>query len=965
MATVLSNVYASFTFNVDGTTGLKLDTFKRVGGATWTNSETNLWKAKVFDTTAGSPWSASALTPTTATLGAIAVTTDATGSQFTATWTAVPVGGVDALNVSIVYRLNNNEDFLRYRLSAAWNGVATKYSLDSIGITPLLMNALNAGNDYAVMPISYGISSQDPVANLKYMPASSPHSSATFGGMTTNSWQYPTGRGWTMGVWGYYETTSSEGWMLHVEDWSDEAFTVTFQSDSATHLQWEHYQTQPDNVLIGNNGRTLGSQYTYCLRPLLCSQVNGWWDIGAFYRSRIEALKPSWYVVPRKDRPDLTGTERAWHFFIDANIGNSAPRVGDGSLNNLASIIDAARVGSGASLAAPIVGSAEVTVYKIERVGENPVGDAQAAFTDLYLNHNCFFTSWTPGLTGPGLNSIYRWDKTVAGDSAELRWWADTDAQGALHMSRAGRLGGGGADRLLEGTASTFYRERTYPVTAWDPATHTASVTGNPSGDGFTGTTNAVLVPASSSARLAGAVVQTLGASSVRVTSNFIDGAGATVTPVAGFSVIVYQAWDDNSNYCPDASIHSSTFLDRLTLNTSVGSWHDWYSCGRYVDQFTDPQWNQPIDSHVSCYRDHSTWSVIDAGYTRHPYGGGDWWVRARRDYLSALRSAGRDAQAASSFSPFWMMSSEDADETTQGVMDYCWRVIATGANWKGATRTSLNADLYRAIPLYPVVHSGKLMGRALNHEFSTAIGSNSSPANDPALHKTEAYELAAEWPYGMTYPTLSIYQDDTHPMVNLWNDALYVSGGGAISDTVKAIRDLWSQIQRFEQWGLKYLRYGRMMAPGAVDAANTDLTTGYAASTYTAAYISYDVLYAGTAFPRVTHCPWRADDDSIGVVLANWSDTAAKLAVTLDTKTMGIGAPGSGRLASMTVSVLDENGSPTTDFSASLNVTTAKLTITGLSAFSVGAVVITPPVDLGTIPGDPRGDPCSAKGTS
>src|SRR6185436_6501393 len=149
------------------------------------------------------------------------------------------------------------------------------------------------------------------------------------------------------------------------------------------------------------------------------------------------------------------------------------------------------------------------------------------------------------------------------------------------------------------------------------------------------------------------------------------------------------------------------------------------------------------------------------------------------------------------------------------------------------------------------------------------------------------------------TWPTLGYYADDTIPLRNFFDDTLYVAGGGSVSNTVKAIRDLWNQISYAESnWLLDAgFRYGEMMPPAVVDFAVTATTTGMAQSTWTAPapfYHSYDTLYERAAFPRVTHAIWKAGVGEVLVLLVNWTDTAAAWSGAINTEVCGLGAAGS-----------------------------------------------------------------------
>lgn len=912
---VLANGDASFTLQTDLVGGIYLASFQRKNdGHPWVNTDTSLWRAKVFDTTGSVSTVLSTINPSYLKLAVSGVNASATRQTLTCTWTGIVMpAGADTLDVTVRLELRNGEDWLRCTFSAAWHGTATRWALDSLGVLPLSMGPYQQGNDYAIVPCVAGILSRDPCTHL-----------------SDASRVYPSGRGFNMAVWGYYETVTNHGWMIWAEDWSLETFYVRWES-SASRLLWQMFQLQEDNIQVNNNGRTLGSSYTFCLRPMRVTQQHGWWDIGRHYYDRMEAGRPSFYTPRRIDRTDLSDYEKAHPIFVDVSATDTTHGAGEPGLTE--AVIANIRTNSGAPSTTPIIGTVEASVYSLERVNEAAIGDLRTQLSALYTNQNSFLSVWVPETIGPGIWSHYRWfTRTAQGvDSNELRWWTNNDLIGLLRMSRQGYLNGGGNDNLLE-EVGAFYRERNYTVVSWDGGTKTATVTGSPSGDGFTGALIAILIPASSAARLARADVSSLGASTITVSANFLDGTGATATPAASDTIeVVKEFVGVPARDCTHAATNSQQYIRQLVRNFSQGQHLSFKSCGVYLDTFSPGLLTFPIDSAITCYRSHSSWSKINAGYVQHPFGGGKWYSQATREYARVIRQAGRDAQAAVNSPVGFWLSCEDFNETVLDVFDFNWHTISSGDLYRFESGNNPDTDRLVAIPLASVVHAGRWMGRALSQEFSTAILYNSAPYNDPNLHAFMGYVLAAEWPYGITFPAFSLFESDTLEFKDFWDETLYLPTG-TISRTVRQVRDLWVQIITAETtWICKYLRYGEFMAPAAVDFSVTSVTTGYADSTYASPYYSYDVIYARNQYPRVVHGVW-ADRATgwIAVIFANWSDTNARWVGTLDVATLGITNSTRSYRADYTGNVDSINGYEFADGALSLEV----------AAFSICAVI-------------------------
>jgi len=937
----LSNSLVTFLFETDATTGLKLVSFQRLAGnQSWANAETNLWKATVFDTTSAAPFSTTNLTPTAATFSALQV-----GNVLTATWTAEPVGA-DALTVVVTFSLGT--DWLETTISASWVGTPTDYALDSIGALPLKIDPLNRTNDFACMSNVFGVLSKDPIKYLRYDPTLNGIGTLFGNGETTNTWNYPTGRGASMAVWGYYENTTHEGWMVWAEDWSLALFSARFESD-ATRLVFEVFEPQEDHVLVGNNGRTLGSQYTFCLRPLRTTQDHGWVDIAKHYRTRLEASSPSWLPAKRRDRSDLSDAEKGFLLPVDLSLDDNNHTLGDGKPGDLATILESLRTNSGAPASTPIFGTVEAPGYLLHRIAEDPTGDLRAKLLDLYENHNCFLQPWFPQIFGPGAGNflasrqgswpIERWDQTL-GDSAELRYWTSNDGVGALRMSRKGYLEGGGVDRLMEGSGG-YYRERNFPIVSYVP--FVVTVTGNPSTSGFVDNMVAIYIPASGSARLAQATVTALGVNSVTVASpGFVDSLGNSVTPLNTGTLEVYEYNTFSTGArCEHAQVNAAAYFDRLKVNTTVGGLDDHGSCGMYVDVYSEPSMASPTPGYEQwCYHDdHGSWSKIDPGYVNHPLGGGPWHRESKITYINSLKQAARDLQVARGETPFFHMSCEDIDETQMFGFDFCWHGVSSGLLFRNTTGILPTVHQYKTVPMWAVVHAGRTVGRNLSQEVSSAALIGSAPFNRADLHATMGYWLS-EWPYGLTLPMLSIFETNTQGLKDFWDNTQYadVTPGG-ISLTVKALRDLVVQLwTAHASWLPDYMPYGEFLAPATIDYALTEVTSGLSQTTFTSQYWTYDTIYERSAFPRVTHGIWKAANGSVCVLMLNWTGSIASLGGTIDTETAGLGAPASIDLKQVTLDTSKASGC-----SVTFDRNTAKLYVRDIAAFSMKAVIFTP----------------------
>lgn len=954
MGVALSNRLASFDFSGDGTTGFKLKSFERAGGTkVWSNSDARLWQAKVFDTTGGDTTVLATLTPPFAQFVSATKTTDATGQQIVAKWVAIPMpAGTDKLDVTLTIRLNDSEDWLRFTISAAWNGAATRFALDSIGPMCLTVDPWQRGFDNAVIPSVFGILARDPLTNLRDIAR-----------------VYPAGGGGhPMALWAYYETRTDEAWMVWAENWSLEFFEATFTSDGSS-MFWSCVQQQQDNILAGNNARALGSGYTFCLRPFAISQFHGWWDVGHHYRARLSAANPSWLPAVRPKRSDFSATELLPWLAVDISAQDSAHSAGLPGLTS--TLIDSIRNNTSVPAQTPVLLSVEEGSYFLNRIHEAAVGDFQTQLTSAYLNKAVFPYLYNAGdFIRPLKWDHLRWYNESAGgvDSDDLRWWQTNDLINAMRQSRQGRQSGGGVDRLHQYRQSPalYYRERVYAITNWAGGSHTATVAGTPSADGFdlASLCLASLVPAAGASRMGIATIQTLGASTVKLLGDFIDGTGAVVTPLIGDSIAVWStdALGFVEDVCCYAVQRASSVLRQYKRNFSKGQARFFKGAGFYFDTWAPGLMRiGGIDFLYSCYRDHTAWAKLDGGYVQHPLGGGSWFIQSRKDFAATHRAAIKTEQILNGTTQFSVGSCENVSEAELAEMEISFNRVSSGDLWNVGDPI---ANRWLTIPLFSIPHSGRSFGRGLNQELSSQALYNVFPNNDHVLHQTMGYWLAFEWPYGVTLPTLSFNETDAFPIKDFWDDTQYIINGGTISNTVRQLRDLYKQIHYAETNWLcaKGFRFGEMMAPATVNPTKTPTTVGLANGVYTNVYTSYDVIYDRAVTPRVVHAVWRADDGSVVVVLANWSDTDAGWGGIIDVATAGLGRLGSNKLKTTGIARVNYSRAPSDD--VAFDPSTGMLSMASVPAFSI-AVVTFDPADLGDVAGDPAGDLCSAQGFS
>lgn len=885
---VLSNRFCAFTFSADPTYGLVLTSWQRLGGHLWTNVDGRIWGVKVWDSTAPNAASTAFNSPAT-------VTVAQTGKTLlVATWPSLATLGGDTLTATMTASLDEEQDWLKITLSVRWVGVPTRCSADIVDALFLSHALFQRPNDVAHMPFSYGHISRDPGTHLQF---SAPPGTA-FGFLGRNEWLWPSGAGWAMpGPWNYYETATKNGWMVWLEGGDDEFLSVRWESDG-TNMEWDSHYEPPDHVVIGNRGQELAPPFTFCLRPMFVRNIHGWWDASNFYRQRYEATKPVGYVPQRAFRTDLTEFERRYAVWIDFSCQTTPHSLGDGLPGDMATMVRGLRYSLRAGKDLPIRGTIEAPSYNTDAPGEALNGDLASKVAAL-LADNVFLTAWVPGVLGPWGWDIRQWLTN------ERRWWSDF---GGLHLLREDRKGylAGDTEDTLNNYGTRYYRERQYSVISWDPGTLTATLATDPSADGFGPATGCgAVLERGTTTRLAIAAVAAIGSFTIQVTAAFANFAGNPLTPQAGDTVVLlqpYQAGDPGVAVglmlCPHALAADPTVLANFVLQAGSGQELTYALCGRYYDLTSDVWQRQPTlftgDRRLNwCYRDHNQIPGAAANnYRPHSRGGGKWLHQARRTLLLAIRDAFRAAQLSAGRRPYYTGAHEYLDQTVHDVIELGFHGLGDQSTWRDVSSVDPSVHKYLCVPSYAAVHSGRAWARSINQEMTSALAATGTGADDPLFRRYTAFFLAANWPYGMTPPTISFFENNAFgiPFIDILNDKTTMPA------ETRLIVALWRQIVMAEmQDADEFMHQGTMLAPAEIDYALTDTTTGLTGSNFSSA--TYDVLYDRAAFPRVVACPWLHRDGRVCLIGTNWSDTDAKWAGVLDTEGWGFGPPGSQEL--------------------------------------------------------------------
>lgn len=876
----VTNGTASFTFDTGVATGIRLTSFTRGEGVSWTNDSTELFRLVVFDTTAGVSTATSTVLPAAAKLTSAAVV----GQTLTAVYTGIVCGGGDLINVTVVATIPAGKDWLDVTVTAAWNGVPTVHALDSIEVLPLLVQAKNRTSDWAIIPNTDGILSEDPTTYLRYDPTGG-KTGAPFGRNFTNDWCYPSGRGIKHPVFAYWSAVTREAWMTWLEQGDNAAISLRFEGDGSPtyRMLYETNQPQENNMLVGNSSSTLGSNYHFCLRPFIGETDCVAGEVGRFYGDRRETLAPSWLPDKRPDNTNLSDIERA--NFVHCSLDHSFY---SGSSSYITSYLTTLRTNLGLTDATPFFGTGYFS-GNVQNPYEVEILTDRAAIAAAYAA-GFYLGPYTAGGFTPTHWSKYRWKGN------QLRWWTNILDYQAYRLSRAGFYIGG-ADARAEEQSSDYYLNRTYPITAWNAGTKVLSITGDPTLVGFVPTRlTATIVPPLATSRLASAEVANpagLAAGSITTLSNFIDGAGNTVVPDATYTVVLSRSVNrfEARQECLHALNHSAVAMAALKDATLGGRFAIMRASTAYLDTYTDPLHPQLQTYQNHCYADHGGWANIDGGYTNHPAGGGTWYWNAKADFIDALVADVRARQVAHIGTASFQLDCEDVDETNLSRFDRGWHATATLYLWRDMRGEDQEANKYRGFPLSSYIDAGRTLRRAPLNGMTSALAiathpsGGPSPRTDATLHASFGYYMGSEWAYGLLMPEFTLWSDDTNgTAIDLYNNSIYASAGGPVSNTVRSLRDFNRSmiVAETDGWILEYLRYGTLLPLLTPRPDRCTFTTGmsYGSDSF---YFDSQVVYRKASYPAVVHAPWRSRDGTkVGLILVNWTTSAANFATEI-----------------------------------------------------------------------------------
>jgi hypothetical protein len=369
---------------------------------------------------------------------------------------------------------------------------------------------------------------------------------------------------------------------------------------------------------------------------------------------------------------------------------------------------------------------------------------------------NVFLSVWYPGTFGPDLWDLRQWI-APASTLSDRRWHTTWDVIHLLHESRSGFLDGDGDDTLLQ-EPDRYYRERTYPVLSFTPPTRTVTVAGSPASDGFVGDTVAILVRGTA-LRLAQAQVAGLGPGMVLLAGLPTDSAGVERTPRAGDSLVVRQALHttDPLLICAAACASRDTASTATRPGASIRCTALPSRDSKRVRSDSCRRCNCSMcrrkGAIIACYRDHQAWAHKDGNFESHPRGGGTWLGAAYRDFAAALRQSGRDSQSDNGREVCFSLTTEFQDEFTHDLFEVGWTPVGAGAIWRDTTGADPAGHRYVAIPLYALVHAGRVVQRALNRSSRPR-----SPTRRTISRATRVPRLLprVRLAYGMTAPTRS-----------------------------------------------------------------------------------------------------------------------------------------------------------------------------------------------------------------
>lgn len=134
---------------------------------------------------------------------------------------------------------------------------------------------------------------------------------------------------------------------------------------------------------------------------------------------------------------------------------------------------------------------------------------------------------------------------------------------------------------------------------------------------------------------------------------------------------------------------------------------------------------------------------------------------------------------------------------------------------------------------------------------------------------------------------------------VDIFDDTIFVAGGGVVNDEVKAVRDLWAVLNQTENRHARRFFAGEMMPPAKLLGTTTlvDLVAYGIWDTVSNTAITLfhnnntQMVRDRDAYPAVVHCFWRnPDTDEVALYLVNWSNASGTWSGSIDPLVLGLG---------------------------------------------------------------------------
>jgi len=880
----LVNSTCQFVFTEDDRTGLRFSNFERTGGRTWENREWPLWRLLVFDSNSASSLRVLYVEPLEEYLTSVV----STATSLVAIWDQDIEG--DTLQITVTLTLT--DDRLEQNIACTWT-TGLQYAVDSICLMPLRIDpflpSLPILTDVACLGAAKGVIVAGPIHRMRWIPwdAAQP-TSRFFGGKGKPYAVYPSGRSLSIPLWGYYSETlaiaQKEAWMAWYSN-SNEVIGSTFGSDGQ-HMVLENYIPQGDNLLAGNGSETLAIIGQFNLRPFLTLTSNGWWDVADRYRQYASDESRLFYTNVLPLRTDLTPEMRKNPLWFNVSLATQTNPKNAEIITKEA--LERARLQIGVDEDTPTYGIAFTNIETgrdfLPLTGPLVIDEARWKQTSRELEvRNSHIGVHKPSSILPS-----PYNEAAFLDTED--WWADKAAINAIRVSRQGLLDG---DTLAtKGNSNSYYVEVPYSVQSYDDNTGLLTLQGSPltvgqwaAGSLYTGAGVCYYVPTPPGklARSRITSVATSDRTSEVIVAKFYDSSGAERFPV--FGDIVYF-FEQDPNWCWHALRHSS--LRQWYIDNIWGQQRDLLGSGCFYLDVLPAQSLLGSDSGQLCHGDHSVWAEINAGYTRHPTGGGDWWVSAMRQWIRFILDELRRTR--DGYVRIW---AEYMSDVFNQEIEVCFHSFGITRLW----RTTLPGDNktshgIRAAPMWSVIYAGRTYGCNLalswgnqvfgkayrNGTFWTVEGTTGAEKS----RRTLAYCFGLDWIYGFCPMWYWHFSTQDREVDDPWDPFQTDASNklGPADAECLSIRDYGLTMAQAEhKWVNNYLRNGQMLpkptlqlsapVPLLIDISATAVTEGnrifglieFAPGVFidtNGNRIQNPLLYDPIAFPVIQEQPWN-----------------------------------------------------------------------------------------------------------